>query len=827
MNGSFVEIDDPADTYVPKESEIEEFAKWLGAQLPRDKSLLWIAKEALTAKIPPPWKYYQRKDGTGEPFYFNPLTGESLWDHPLDKQYKQLFQQEQKKLLASMNPPSALKQSPNDTKPNSENTKPSNIDEIDLPKAQISPPKIKEKLQQQEKEIEPQISKGKLREVFHDEIEEMISNHEDEIQQLKEDFQTKYEIMRNRLQAEYDDRIKQEKAKYDAEIEKIQNLNKSELTSLQQQQIAGKKESFKVQMETLEKNNELELEKKKLELQTKLTQLETENMTQIAQMKINQQQEITEILTSHQTQLSKLKSKLSREVEIIRRKARAKMDAIRDSKEIQFLQEEMEMKKKELIEKNELEIKRMTKKHEANKKLLQEKFNGEIVDMQSYQQMSPFKDDNIIKQIKSDLEDDKNLRMALDTKKAKILNQFKAEIDELKEKHEDEIKQLNSQHLKLTESIKNEIAELKREADQEKIELKEKRKNEIQKIKDECDMQIMQLREELLTRKQIEKTQFSQDMQLMLTMLENEKMRAEQQKRAEIEEIKRRVVTYQPEKIFVKEEKRVIPFLSIAYQNEIDIMPKSEIKYQIPLRFTFSSQKVFSRNQNAQKPLLDQSTSPSSKNERKSPDKSNNTENTRKSSYIESYDKPETFSYVKNNRISKQRKTLSKIEDQFNSEFSTLDQSSNAFKLETDNLTSSFQNLINSQTREMTSLSSEFNKTAQKIQITMTNALSSLENQFSILNNKQPIQIMQPAPPQIPIEDSESFSRSSFIIPASSKPKNNGRSSRNRKTPRREYDDDDISTEASDLSFVVGHNSAKLLRMFRQQRKQRAVQRIK
>ena len=56
-----------------------------------DQDLFWIAKEALKAPIPPGWKLYQRKDGTGEPFYFNGKTGEFCWDHPLDSHYKELF----------------------------------------------------------------------------------------------------------------------------------------------------------------------------------------------------------------------------------------------------------------------------------------------------------------------------------------------------------------------------------------------------------------------------------------------------------------------------------------------------------------------------------------------------------------------------------------------------------------------------------------------------------------------------------------------------------------------------------------------------------------
>ena len=99
MNDEFVELDDPNAGVEPSDQEIEEYAEWLGADLQKDRDLFWIAKEALMAPIPDGWKLYQRKDGSGEPFYFNQKTGESLWDHPLDKHYKELFLAEKKKKM--------------------------------------------------------------------------------------------------------------------------------------------------------------------------------------------------------------------------------------------------------------------------------------------------------------------------------------------------------------------------------------------------------------------------------------------------------------------------------------------------------------------------------------------------------------------------------------------------------------------------------------------------------------------------------------------------------------------------------------------------------
>ena len=88
----FLEITDPnGPDYEPSQDEIEEYAAWLGADVSVDRDLFWIAIDALMAPIPKGWKLYQRKDGTGDPFYFNSKTGESLWDHPLDQHFKDIF----------------------------------------------------------------------------------------------------------------------------------------------------------------------------------------------------------------------------------------------------------------------------------------------------------------------------------------------------------------------------------------------------------------------------------------------------------------------------------------------------------------------------------------------------------------------------------------------------------------------------------------------------------------------------------------------------------------------------------------------------------------
>ena len=48
-----------------------------------------IAKKALTAPLPDGWEQGESEDGT--PYHYNPETGESIWEHPLDEHYRQEF----------------------------------------------------------------------------------------------------------------------------------------------------------------------------------------------------------------------------------------------------------------------------------------------------------------------------------------------------------------------------------------------------------------------------------------------------------------------------------------------------------------------------------------------------------------------------------------------------------------------------------------------------------------------------------------------------------------------------------------------------------------
>jgi centrosomal protein CEP164 len=83
------------ENYEPTEDEILEYASWLGMDVDQEKELFWIAREGLKAPLPEHWK--PCKTNEGEIYYFNFATGDSVWDHPCDAYYKNLYADEKKK----------------------------------------------------------------------------------------------------------------------------------------------------------------------------------------------------------------------------------------------------------------------------------------------------------------------------------------------------------------------------------------------------------------------------------------------------------------------------------------------------------------------------------------------------------------------------------------------------------------------------------------------------------------------------------------------------------------------------------------------------------
>jgi len=68
-----------------------------------DRQLLWIAKQGLLEPVPHPWQILQQPND--DIIYYNSVTKERTSQHPMDDNYRVLYQHEREKLLANKQKP--------------------------------------------------------------------------------------------------------------------------------------------------------------------------------------------------------------------------------------------------------------------------------------------------------------------------------------------------------------------------------------------------------------------------------------------------------------------------------------------------------------------------------------------------------------------------------------------------------------------------------------------------------------------------------------------------------------------------------------------------
>lgn len=59
--------------------------------LPEDEAFLYLAREGITAPLPPNWMAYERNDG--EVYYKHRITQEKTYDHPTDIEYRKKYEE--------------------------------------------------------------------------------------------------------------------------------------------------------------------------------------------------------------------------------------------------------------------------------------------------------------------------------------------------------------------------------------------------------------------------------------------------------------------------------------------------------------------------------------------------------------------------------------------------------------------------------------------------------------------------------------------------------------------------------------------------------------
>ena len=81
--------------YTPTEEEINEYARVIGLDQENEPNHLWVAREGINAPLLTNWKPCQNT--TGDNYYFNFETGDSIWDHPCDEFYRRMVAEERQK----------------------------------------------------------------------------------------------------------------------------------------------------------------------------------------------------------------------------------------------------------------------------------------------------------------------------------------------------------------------------------------------------------------------------------------------------------------------------------------------------------------------------------------------------------------------------------------------------------------------------------------------------------------------------------------------------------------------------------------------------------
>eukprot|EP01047_Picozoa_sp_COSAG01_P069796 COSAG01_NODE_10420_length_2170_cov_4.053114_1_plen_409_part_00 len=73
----------------PEPPALWAFARYLGMDVRRDRELLWIAQQAMTAELPSGWREHATEEGE---VYFATEDGtRSLWEHPTEAHFRRLY----------------------------------------------------------------------------------------------------------------------------------------------------------------------------------------------------------------------------------------------------------------------------------------------------------------------------------------------------------------------------------------------------------------------------------------------------------------------------------------------------------------------------------------------------------------------------------------------------------------------------------------------------------------------------------------------------------------------------------------------------------------
>lgn len=517
--------DPNAGDYEPTDKEVEDYAEWLGADVNADKDLFWIAREALKAKIPPGWKLYQRKDGSGDPFYFNSDTGESLWDHPLDAHYKQLFADEKKKKIEALknksqpqttirpiaqigktNQQQGMKNQTSSMAPKTLLSYKQNV----LPKTTIQPiPSNQAALQKEKEDAEMQmrIDIEAIKRKSRAEQDNLISKNQNELDEIAKAHRIKMNDLNERYRAEereVEDKTAKLKQEYSETVSKYAKLLDTASDDYNAQRKKAEQE-FEETMKKIKKDHENEIS----ELKSKN---EKEKESVRSSLSAASNEEIKSNLTKeHEDEIKKLKESFAREIEELKRQHSIDINQLKSeqSDEINKLKKQHNEAVEKLKDEQQKEIDGMKKQN--------------IISLDSSDSFSAGKsitldvtDNSLLHDLETNhKKKEQEYANKLEERKKQMDQQLSKDIENMKAKNAKELENLKAQ-------LQRDIETEKQKAENEKNSIVAKGKKEIEAIKKDQEDEINELKEDLEAKKEELKDKFESEI---------EKMRKSQQRK--------------------------------------------------------------------------------------------------------------------------------------------------------------------------------------------------------------------------------------------------------------------------------------------------------
>lgn len=386
---AYVEIEDPnSDDYEPTQAEVEEYAKWLGADVSKDRDLFWIAQEALKAPIPTGWKLYQKKDGSGEPFYFNSKTGESLWDHPLDQHYKDMFEQEKKKKImgggnnnAGTRPSGAFGTKNNSTimaKPLSgigTNQRES------MPPVSLGPLKGTDAKQLLFPSGHNNQNSYEAKNTGIRESNDLANQNRLEMERMKQDFERRLQEELRILRAKGDADKNQLQYKLDQELDEMKASHRRKMDDF--------KRSYQIEIENQERLQS-QINVRKLDSETELKQIKERGIKQVVEAELENENQIKQLKQENDRIIEQEKRKFALILDDLKRQQDSEIKTItsKHKEKIEELNKNNndELSKQERIDSTKesfgIEIEQLKKQHESGKNALALQNQEELSKMQ-------------------------------------------------------------------------------------------------------------------------------------------------------------------------------------------------------------------------------------------------------------------------------------------------------------------------------------------------------------------------------------------------------------------------------------------------------------